>query len=128
MKRNKNGPTSRILELARTAPGGVVRWREARDEYVLGSEAAQRNERRGHKNFHMSLKRVLDRYFYKVDGTEGFYVLKSTIFNDHGYEDKQAQQAFQALFGHDEFGQSTHSIASFASPVGVRLPTRMSSI
>jgi hypothetical protein len=69
------GPTRLILEMAQRAPGGVIRWHEARDEYLKGSESARRNERKGERNYHMTLKQCLDRNFLKVQGTDGFYVL-----------------------------------------------------
>ena len=73
---NGKGPTRLIVEMAQKKPGGVIRWHEARDQYLKGSESARRNERKGERNYHMSLKQTLDRNFLKVDGTDGFYVLK----------------------------------------------------
>lgn len=70
------GPTRLIVEMAQKAPGGVIRWYEARDQYLKGSEAARRDERKGQRNYHMSLKQSLDRNFLKVEGTDGFYVLR----------------------------------------------------
>lgn len=70
------GPTRLIIEMAQKKPGGVIRWHEARDQYLKGSEAARRNERKGERNYHMSLKQTLDRNFMKVEGANGFYVLR----------------------------------------------------
>lgn len=88
--RKKDGPTARIIERARTEPGGIIRWHEAEDEYCSASSVA-RHERmqynslrsRGHKypsaHYHSSVGRVLKKYFLKVEGTKGFYVLKESI-------------------------------------------------
>ncbi len=75
----KNGPTQRILAMAISAPGGVIRWRDANAAYLLGSENARRSRS---NNFHMSVKRVLERHFTKVSGTHGYYVLTSSIKGD----------------------------------------------
>jgi hypothetical protein len=74
-KKSGKGPTQLIKEMALKAPGGVIRWYEARDAYLEGSESARRNERKGEQNYHMSLKQTLDRNFLKVGGTDGYYVL-----------------------------------------------------
>lgn len=85
------------------SPGGVIRWHEARDEYLAGSKAARDEEDKSHRrrpmifslasskwqkvrsngrHYHMSLSRVLERHFERVEGVNGFYVLKSTIIGD----------------------------------------------
>lgn len=96
-------PTRAIIRFASQAPGGLIRWYEARDAYLSESAAARRDERQaakfrfpkfpnfkphrqnGNMHYHMSLKRVLDRHFLKVEGTDGYYVLRSftdeSIFN-----------------------------------------------
>ncbi len=90
------GPTAAILVMAQKAPGGVIRWCEARDEYLAHSEAAKRDERKanrlnqlfrndrkaGNRQYHMSLHQVLKRHFAKVQGTDGYYVLKHLIVGD----------------------------------------------
>lgn len=76
---NTMGPTRAVVEYARAEPGGVIRWREAEDEYCRHSEPARRHRRRGENNHHIWLKRIFDRHFVKVDGINGFYVLKETI-------------------------------------------------
>lgn len=79
-KKISPGPTQRILSLARKSAGGIIRWSDARDEYVLGSEYAQylerkmKNKKNG-RNYHMSLKRVLDRHF-ETTGERGLYIIK----------------------------------------------------
>lgn len=86
----KPHPTREILRLAQAAPGGVIRWYEARDAYLSESEAARRDERRamrkgnrnGNRAYHMSLQRVLDRHFTSVGGVKGFYVLDHMIVGD----------------------------------------------
>lgn len=117
----RDRPTARILRLARAAPGGVIRWREARDEYVKGSHAAQEEERdarsanglnkqtfkeRTGRHYHMGLSRLLERHFYKVEGTRGYYVLKGVIFNDDRADDSQHLAQFRAAYGLDENGMS----------------------
>ncbi len=87
------GPTAAILSVAQKAPGGVIRWKEARDAYLKHSAAAKRDEakanrkaskgsRNGNCQYHIALKRVLDRHFSKVQGTDGFYVLDHLIVGD----------------------------------------------
>ena len=99
MKKKGTGhPTAEILKMAMRAPGGLIRWHEARDVYVRESEAAKRDMRstirgpvfsnlfsnrsrcrvRTNYRFHMALKKVLDRHFEKVEGTNGYYVLLSS--------------------------------------------------
>jgi len=80
VKTKGKGPTRLILEMAQRATGGVIRWHEARDQYLKGSESARRNERKGERNYHMSLKQTLDRNFLKVKGIDGFYVLRHMTF------------------------------------------------
>ncbi len=104
MKRRKDGPTTRILELARSAPGGVIRWHEAEQCYLDGSESARREQRASRNimnrlgklgrervyasaNYRMGVKRVLERHFLKVEGTRGYYVLKEAV-NALGGEDQ----------------------------------------
>lgn len=104
MKRSTAKPTRAIVKFARQQPGGVIRWHEARDLYLEESEAARRDERMakrnsirlmaarvrgrnsvsGNRHYHLSLNSLLKRNFYRVEGTQGFYVLKATVFNsDH---------------------------------------------
>lgn len=146
MPRNPGGPTARILELARSAPGGVIRWHEAEDCYVQGSPAAMKERnaarsapfrrgkiRRGWAyhpslHFHSSVKRVLTRHFEKVEGTKGYYVLRSTIYNDDRDEDIEHMHAFHDYFGCDEFGMSTQLTVFVPPPANRRIPSRMSDI
>lgn len=74
-----DAPTPRILRMAASAPGGVIRWWEAEEQYLLGSANARRARRLGSRSYCMGVKRILGRHFVKVEGTNGFYVLKSTI-------------------------------------------------
>lgn len=77
------GPTADILEFARRQPGGVIRWREARGRYLNASMAARADVRRGGPyHFHMALGKVLHRYFTKVEGTDGYYVLNESIVGE----------------------------------------------
>ncbi len=76
------GPTQAIKERARRQHG-VIRWCEARDEYVASSPNAEREERRARRYhehngraYHMSLGRTLERNFVRVEGVEGLYVLR----------------------------------------------------
>lgn len=79
----KSSPTARIVSFARLQPGGVIRWREARRIYIEHSAAAQRWIRCGGPfHFHMALGVVLRRHFEKVDGVDGFYVLKESMRGD----------------------------------------------
>lgn len=75
----KNGPTEKIIEMARSAPGGVIRWRDARAEYIKGSPSARKELQSRTTRFHMGIKRVLDRHFTRVEGTDGYYVLTESI-------------------------------------------------
>lgn len=93
----KESPTQEIIKLARQAPGGLIRWYEARDAYLEASAAARANERsasrtvemlrrrgnvvrsNGYRQYHMSLQQVLRRHFRKVSGTDSFYVLKEKL-------------------------------------------------
>lgn len=77
--RNPNGPTARIIDRARSEPGGVLRWREANGEYLRASFAARVNKSRGETNYKMGLGNILQRYFVKVEGIKGFYVLKEML-------------------------------------------------
>lgn len=77
--RHGSNPTEKVLVMAQTAPGGVVRWRDVRDAYVSGSKAAQRWERMGDTYHHMSISQLLKRHFTKVVGTDGYYVLNHLI-------------------------------------------------
>lgn len=80
-----NGPTARIIQRALSAPGGLIRWREAEAEYVSSSEAARRHARRGENNHHIWLKAIFDRHFVKVEGVDGHYVLRN--YTLPGYPD-----------------------------------------
>ena len=75
----KEGPTAAILREAKNEPGGVMRWGEAEMLYRSASYSARReysmNSSRRSKHFHMSLQRILRKYFTKVEGIRGFYVL-----------------------------------------------------
>lgn len=103
MKSKRIGhPTREIVKLARTSPGGIIRWHEARDVYLEQSESARRDEQAARKNrvslslararrrnsvsgsrhYHLSLQRVLKRNFVKVQGTDGFWVLKHSVCGD----------------------------------------------
>lgn len=73
------GPTQSIIEFARTQPGGVIRWRDAHEEYVCASPKAKRHLRRGENNHHIWVGEVLRRHFAKVDGVNGYYVLKEFL-------------------------------------------------
>lgn len=72
-------PTQCIRDFARLQPGGVIRWREARDCYLCCSHAPRRDERMGMRNYHVHIGQVLKRHFTKVEGTDGYYVLTETI-------------------------------------------------
>lgn len=98
MARNPDGPTALILKLAREAPGGVIRWAEAEGAYRRGSKYGACN--------HMSLGNLLRRHFDKVEGARGFYVLRSTIYNDDAAEDLLMLNEFHRDFGSDEYGRS----------------------
>lgn len=135
MSRKKGGPTDRILELAKAAPGGVIRWHEADEAYRDGSPCAQSEHSNAKRyksgsiaslkineggrfrtvyppmHYRSSLNSVLKRHFHKVEGTKGYYVLKSTIFNDDWEEDARALHDFNNVFGADEFGMSTRTLA-----------------
>jgi hypothetical protein len=121
--KNTGHPTREILAFAQSAPGGLIRWHEARDIYLSESEAARRDERRaerfrklngksrnGNCNYHMSLHQLLKRHFYKVDGTDGYYVLKHTVFNDSWAEDNNALRQFIQTYGINDVGQSAVDI------------------
>ncbi len=77
-----DGPTARILRMANKAPGGVIRWSEACAEYIEGSPAARKDERRKERRYHISLGHVLKRHFLQVEGTRGFYVLRNSTVPD----------------------------------------------
>ena len=119
--KRSDGPTARILRLARAAPGGLIRWHEARDEYLKGSQTARDDEKSaasrrhrgfnltsssGGRHYHMSLHQALERHFFPVDGTRGYYVLKGVVFNDDFTEDKQVLEDFGAAYGLDDNGMS----------------------
>lgn len=87
-----DGPTGRIVRLARSRPGGVIRWREARDQYLVASESARREDRRGTTHWHVSLKKVLDLHFTRVMGPDdrpvaGYYVLNESLESDRARPD-----------------------------------------
>jgi hypothetical protein len=122
--RRANGPTAKVLELARKAPGGVITWSEAQGAYACGSAAAK------HK---LSVSNVLNRHFEKVEGMRGAYVLSSMISNPDWDEDMEELQAFHAEHGADEFGMSTWPLRGTSKqmfPEGTTLVrlTRMSDI
>lgn len=71
-----------IRDWARRQPGGVIRWREARDIYRSMSASARKDERMGSLHYHMSLKRLLGRDFERVEGIDGHYVLKEMTFGE----------------------------------------------
>lgn len=99
-------PTREIVRFARQAPGGLIRWHEARDIYLQESAAAREDERQasqvnrradrkqGGCGYHMGLSRLLKRNFYRVDGVNGYYVLKSTVYNDSFTEDLNSLRQF----------------------------------
>lgn len=70
-------PTKKILEFARKQPGGVIRWCEADGIYRKESP----NSRRG-QGYQQNIGRIFDRYFTKVEGLRGFYVLDESIAPD----------------------------------------------
>jgi ABC-type long-subunit fatty acid transport system fused permease/ATPase subunit len=96
--RKRPRPTREIVLFALRQPGGVVRWREVRDVYRKSSPAAREQERREASNrhrlyqhlrrgqgglqYHMALSQVLRRHFVKVDGVNGFYVLRNSIVGE----------------------------------------------
>ncbi len=119
--KRSEGPTARIVQMARSRPGGVIRWHEARDVYLEASATARSDEKQaasrarrgfrltsssGGRHFHLTLNQLLERNFFKVDGTRGYWVLKSTVFNDFYTEDKQELAQFRANFGLDDNGMS----------------------
>lgn len=76
----RDGPTARIIERALSEPGGVIRWREAREEYISASPSARTDVRRGGPfRFHMALGKVLQKHFTKVEGIDGYYVHNSML-------------------------------------------------
>ena len=76
----RDGPTARVIARALSQPGGVIRWREARDEYLSVSAAARADVIRGGPyHFHMALGKVLHRHFVRVEGVWGFYVHRSML-------------------------------------------------
>lgn len=70
------GPTQNIISFARSQPGGVISWSEACGKYRELSSAA-RHDRVGH--FHMNVGNIFQRYFVKVQGARGLYVLKELL-------------------------------------------------
>jgi len=76
------GPTANILEFARSQPGGVIRWRDATYVYRQHSAAATRDRSRGETHYHMNVGHILRKYFTKVDGVPGYYVLSETIVGE----------------------------------------------
>jgi hypothetical protein len=115
MKKKTGHPTREILLWAQSAPGGIIRWREANDIYLDESEAARRDRRNKRNNYHMSLKKVLKTHFEKVQGTDGFYVLKSRINNPNAIEDMNEMRQFHATYGSDQYGRSTVDIPYMGS-------------
>lgn len=74
------GPTANVLAFARLQPGGIIRWHEARKCYLAFSPSAQGDVRRGGPfHFHMTLGKVLQRHFTRVEGVDGHYVLNEMM-------------------------------------------------
>lgn len=73
--RMTKGPTKEIILAAKGMPGGVIRWSEAFAVYGEHSKGLQ-------SYWGMNLSRVFDRYFTKVEGVRGHYVLDSMIEGD----------------------------------------------
>lgn len=109
-KRDPNGPTAKIIELARNSPGGVIRWCEAQRTYLEHSHFNNKWPKKMQSGFKMNVKRILDRHFKKVEGTKGYYVLSETVPNAHDNEDVAALQNFVHIFGSDDFGMSTRTL------------------
>lgn len=111
--RRANGPTAKVLELARNAPGGVITWSEAQGAYAQGvvpirSRSGPQTQVQGAAAKHkMSISNVLKKHFTRVDGIRGTYVLRASIANPDWEEDMAVLQAFHDLYGSDEFGMST---------------------
>ena len=111
MARNNDGPTARILELARNSPGGVIRWCEGQAEYVKAAKFNRDWPRSMQTGYKQNLLRILKRYFDKVEGTRGYYVLRESIPQEVDSEDVKALQNFANVYGSDEYGMSTRTLA-----------------
>jgi hypothetical protein len=68
----RRGATRNVLERATRQPGGIIRWSEAESWYQ--EVAPQRTHWAGWK---MNLSRLLKRYFVRVGGVRGHYMLRS---------------------------------------------------
>lgn len=76
------GPTANILTFARLQPGGVVRWREVTYVYRQHSAAAVRDRSRGETHYHMNVANILRKYFTRVEGVAGYYVLNEAMVGE----------------------------------------------
>lgn len=106
--RNPNGPVAKVIECAQSRPGHVISWSEARVAYGTGIVKGYNGPRRAAAHHNMSISNVLHRYFTRVDGTRGLYVLTSSICNHDRDDDELEMKAFHAANGCDEFGMSTN--------------------
>ncbi len=64
--------------MAAKAPGGVVRWVEAKNAYI---QTASRYVA-ANRGFHQNIGRIFKKYFSKVEGTRGYYVLNDSICHE----------------------------------------------
>lgn len=110
MQQQKLGPTATIVEYARGQPGCVISWSEAQHQYGLGQVISGRGPnavfRPGRRNHKMSVSNVLRRHFVRVEGTQGLYVLRSSMENPDHEEDLMEQALFFMYYGRDEYGMS----------------------
>jgi len=83
VKRTVGRPCRQIRNYASSRPGGVIRWNEARDIYIKNSEAAKHDEQNGETHYHLNIRWIFRKYFLKVEGVRGFYVLKSMADGDN---------------------------------------------
>jgi hypothetical protein len=68
-----------IRQYAADQPGGVIRWREAASIYVQLSPAAKMQERKGWTHYHQNVAKIMRKYFTRVEGTVGYYVLNCML-------------------------------------------------
>ncbi len=124
--RRSNGPTAKVLSFAAQQPGHVISWSEARVAYSCGTVKSYDGYRQAADRHRFSISNVLRRYFDRVEGARGLYVLRSSIENLDENDDAHAMQSFHNLYGCDEFGMSVHGDTSQGH--GTNRFTRMSGI
>lgn len=75
----KTGATAAILEFARQTSDGIVKWSEVDKIYCSKSTSKKLQYYRGR---HMNIGRIFNKYFVKVEGVRGYWMLEESIVGE----------------------------------------------